>query len=409
MDASNLTKSALFLTKKVTTKWKSRLAGSDACLESADFLEKELSGFCDQTKSEEFKIRPGSFLGYIRINIVLYFLSLLALIFHQFLIALITANLSVLITVLQFFFYKEFIDFLYPRKTGKNVYGTIEPSGEVKQQIIISGHHDSAHIFNFLEENPKTYNRKVISGTLTQFGMFILSWILFIVNATRSLNSILFWIVVGILALASYNLYHLWYFYDKKRGTPGAGDNLVCVALAIEIGKYFAGQKKNGNELKHTKLIIASWDAEECGLRGARDFAKKHEQELKSIKTYNFNLECMYDSNEMHFLKSDLNGFVSLSVEMAKECSAVAEKLGYPVNTISFPMLAGGTDAAEFAKKGIETTTLVAMDWHKRDHESVYHTTKDTVEAVDKKAVKRSIEIGIEYIKEKDKTANKST
>lgn len=402
MDISKHVQSAWRLTEEVTTTWTSRLAGSRECLECAEYLKGELSSFCDTTSSQKFDIRPGSFLGYIRINIVLYFIALVALLFGQIYVALIAANLSVLITVLQFFFYKEFVDFLFPQKEGRNVYGSIEPSGEVKQQIIISAHHDSAHIFNFLEKDPSTYNKKVLSATLTQLGLFFVSWILVTLDMIDILHPVLYWSSVGLLILASYNLYHLWYFYDLKKGTPGAGDNMICVAIAMEIGKYFSNLKKNQNPLKHTRLVIASWDAEECGLRGARAFVKKHKDDLQRIKTYNLNLECMYAHEELHFLNSDLNNFVPLSQKMAEEGVAIARDLSYSTKILSFPLLAGGTDAAEFAKNGIEATTLVAMSWEKRDHTSVYHTTRDILAHVDQEAVRRSIEIGREYVLRKD-------
>ena len=394
--------SAFNLTEIVTTRWSSRLAGSEACLECAHYLHQELSGFCDRVKSEEFSIHPGSFLGYIRINIVLYAVAVVALAFQQIYVAFATANISVLITVLQFFYYREFIDFLFLRKMGKNVYGIIEPSHETKQQVIISAHHDSAHVFNLLEKDPASYNKKVLRGTMTQLGLLVIIWVLFIADFFVDFNPAHYLLAAGILTLASYNLNHLWYFYDKQRGTPGAGGNMICVAIAIEIGRYFSQLKRLGRGLKHTQLIIGSWDAEECGLRGARSFVKKHQTELIKTKSYNLNLECMYDHKELHFLDSDLNNFVRLSTEMARECTTISENLGYPTKILSFPFLAGGTDAAEFAKRGIAATTLVGMSWQKRDHTSVYHTTRDTVDAVDEEAVKRSIEIGIEYVMSKD-------
>lgn len=400
---TQMTAAAMAFTAEVTSRWPSRLAGSKACLACADYLEETLARFCDETNSQVFSVRPAAFLGYIRINIGLYVVALLALFFEQVLLATLVANLSVLITVLEFFIYKEFVDFLYPEKQGKNVFGRIEPRGEVKQQIIISAHHDSAHIFNFLEKDPTTYVRKVLAGTATQLGFFLLSWLLLILHWTGVQSDVLHWGVTLLLTLAAVNLYPLWFFYDKN-GTPGAGDNLVCTALAIEIGRYFAKERAAGRPLESTRLIIGSWDAEECGLRGARAYVNQHKAELESLKTYNFNLECMYDHRAMTFLRSDLNNFVQLSNEMAHEAAAIGKDLGFEVGVHPFPFLAGGTDAAEFAKAGVEATTLAAMDWESRVADTAYHTTRDTIDAVDSEAVLRSIKIGIEYVLKKDQT-----
>ena len=399
---SAMTQSAMSFTKTITTRWNSRLAGSKACLECAEYLNKYMAGFCDSTGTQEFSVRPGAFLGYIRINIVLYFLGLAALYFRQLELAVTLASLSMLITILEFFIYKEFVDPLFSKKNAINVFGTLEPSGKILQQIIISAHHDSAHIFNFLEKDPLSYNRKVLSATLTQLAMFILAWILLFLQILAVPSEFIHWLVVGLLTLASVSLIPFWFFYDPK-GTPGAGDNLVCTALAMEIGKYFAQQKQQSQALKHTRIMISSWDAEECGLRGARAFTKKYKDDLLKLKTFNLNLECMYDHNEMRFLTSDLNNFVPLSKKMAEECTELSRQLGFSIGTSPFPFLGGGTDAAEFAKIGVEATTLAAMNWTKRDQSSAYHTTRDTIEAVDKVAVARSIALGIQYVLQKDR------
>jgi len=401
-----LTKRAMAFTKDVTTKWDSRIAGSQACQDCAAFIRDTIDGFCDRSKIEEFNVRPGAFLGYIRINVALYIIGLLALFFNLFLLAVLLASLSVLITVLEFFYYREFVDFLFPKRVGKNVIGEIDPDGEILQQVIISAHHDSAHIFNFLQDDPASYNSKVLVGTLAMFSMFVVSWLLFLLDIFNATPYVLYWGLVAFLVLAIYPTVRMWFFY-KKRGTPGAGDNLVCSAIAIEVARYFADKKRVGAGLKHTKVIVASWDAEEAGLRGSRAFVRAHKDHLLGIKTYNFNLECMYDHNELSLLVNDLNSFVPLSRDMVAGISDVASRLGYDVPESQFPIMAGGTDAAEFAKAGVEATTLAAMSWTNRGEDPAYHTTRDTIEAVDPIAVSRSIEIGVKYIEEKDNKIGK--
>ncbi|MEO1436568.1 MAG: hypothetical protein AAFV80_13600, partial [Bacteroidota bacterium] len=155
MNLTSMTQRAMQLTETVTTRWTSRIAGSAACLASADYLKTYLSAFCDRAYTHSFKVRPGGFLGYFKINVVLYFLALLSLLGQVFWLAALLAGIPVVATIFEFFFYREFVDFLFPEKEGKNVVGVIEPTGPVKQQIVVSGHHDSAHIFNFLVDKPE--------------------------------------------------------------------------------------------------------------------------------------------------------------------------------------------------------------------------------------------------------------
>ncbi|MEM6633739.1 MAG: M28 family peptidase [Bacteroidota bacterium] len=388
-------------TKEVCSRWTARLTGSEACRACADYLAETFESFCDRVEVQEFAVRPGAFLGYIRINVGLFFGGFLAIFFQQIEIAVFLSSLALLITVLEFFIYKEFVDFLFPKKFGKNVIGSIEPVEELKQQIIVSAHHDSAHIFNFLANNPKSYPRKIILATVAQLLMFLGAWIIWIFVLNGYQVDVLYWGMAALLTLTVVDVGRMWFFYAAE-GTPGAGDNMICTAVALEIGKYLAEQKKQGKGLKHTRIVIASWDAEEAGLRGSRAFVKQNRGDLSQIKTYNYNLECLYDHRAMAFLISDLNSFVPLSKALASDCQDAAKELGYEIPTAPFPFLAGGTDAAELAKAGVEATTLIGMDFNTKGEGIAYHTLRDTIEAVDEVAVERSIAIGLEYIARKD-------
>ena len=400
-DLKAMTDTAMSFTADVTTRWNSRLVGSVSCLECGNYLLQCFDKFCDTTHIQEFKVNPRAFLAFFKISVVCYFITLLALWFKFLVIAGIISTISVFVIITQFFFYKEVIDFLYPQKLGQNVFGSIEPIDEVKQQIIISAHHDSAHIFNYLADDAASFPRKIMISNSSVFAIAIVSWGL-VIAQTLGLNiTSPTFISATIFTILAYWVGNLWFFFDE-RGTPGAGDNMVCTALAMEVGKYFAQQKKNNKGLQHTRVIVASWDGEEAGLRGARAYIKKYKTELQTVKTYNFNLECMYDHEQLAFLTSDLNSFVPLSIDMVDECLAVSKDLDINIKKVAFPFLGGGTDAAEFAKAGIEATTLAGMQWVDRGEEPAYHTLRDTIDAVDPIAVSKSIELGIHYIMRKD-------
>ena len=60
--------------------------------------------------------------------------------------------LSILILVFQFFLYKPFIDFLYPKKSGCNVIGTVEPIADIAEAKVICssiGYPVMLVLFNF--------------------------------------------------------------------------------------------------------------------------------------------------------------------------------------------------------------------------------------------------------------------
>ncbi len=387
----------LTYTETLIEKFGPRRAGSKACQDCADALYQELNSFADDAKVEEFGVHTGAFLGWIRILVTFYALGI---VFLWLQLPLVTAGLlfiGILIMVFQFFLYKHTIDFLFPRKTGKNVVGIVDPEGEVKQQIIISGHHDSASIFNFFIHQPKLYALRVMGGIGILVTIFVLSFALTLISAAQTLVSL-----VAILAsVGALIVLQLWFFASSKC-TPGAGDNLVASAMAVEALRQISKDKKEGKTLKHTRVIALSFDAEEEGLRGAYAFAKKNEDMLKSTPTYLYNVDCPYDLKDMFFLTSDINGSVKLSESFANACSISAKKLGYDTKVKPIAFLTGGTDAGELAKVGVDATTMMAMPWDNSERAAVYHTPNDTIDAVEKEAIEAGLQIFFDMVYTKD-------
>ncbi len=400
MKIENMVEGAKAFAQSTIDAFGPRLTGGKSCKEAADKIEQELRGVCDTMQKQELKVHPGAFLGWIRILVVLYLISVVMLWLRLPIVSVVLLALGILIMVLQFFFYKAFIDFLYPAKTGVNVCGVIEPQGEVKQQIIISGHHDSARVFNFFIHQPKLYGLRVTGG----IGFLVFIFVCSIFNFAFAGAAWLWILAASLASLGVLLIAQLWFFASKK-GTPGAGDNLFAVALGIEAMKEFAMQKKAGNGLLHTRVKLVSFDAEEEGLRGAKAYAIAHESEFKEIPTYVYNIDCPYYLKDLFFLTTDINTSVQLSEEMARECAQIASRLGYKADVKPITFLTGGTDAGELSKRGAHATTLMAMPWDNTERSAVYHTPNDTVDNVEQKVLAAALEIFMSFVKEKDEKA----
>ena len=404
---SSDTNDVLQFTGKIIDKFGPRLTGDPSTKKTADLLKDEFGGYCDSTEIQEFDVHPKTFLGWIKLLVIIFIIGLILLWFNQALITAIGITIGIIIMIMEFFLYYEFVDFLWKKKKGYNVIGKIEPKGEVKQQIIISGHIDSAYIFNFFIHQPKLYSLRILGGIGFVVLMFIGSWVWVIIQAiTGAPPAAWFSLTFKILLTISIFLVGQLYFFTSNKGTPGAGDNLVSVCIADKVGKKFYEQKKNGNGLENTRLVITGWDGEECGLRGARAYVKKNLAEMKEIPTFNFNMDCPYLLKDLFFLTSDVNCSVRLSENMAKECKEISDKLGYPAKLKPIEFLTGGTDAGEFGRYGIEATTLVAMPWGGNERYDAYHTPKDVVSAIEPEVVEASLKIICEYISKKDMGLN---
>ena len=390
MDFDKITGSVFERTQKLIDKFGPREAGSKSCQNCAEEIFNDLKGFADSAKKQEFDVHTGAFLGWIRILVVLYAISVAMLWLNMPLVSGILLLSGILIMVFQFFLYKHFIDFLFPKKTGVNVWGAVEPEGEVKRQVIISGHHDSARVFNFFIHQPKLYALRVTGG----IGILIFICVLSFVFALLPIGSV---IPAVLASLGAVIVLQLWFFYSSK-STPGAGDNLIASMMAVEALRSI----KSASKLKHTRVIAASFDAEEEGLRGAYAFAKANAKMLKEVPTYLYNIDCPYYLKDMFFLTSDINASVQLSEEFAKKCGEAADSLGYKVQVKPITFLTGGTDAGELAKYGVQATTMMAMPWDNTERAAVYHTMNDTCDAVERHAVKAGLEVFFEVVKAMD-------
>ncbi len=386
---------ALAFTGRLVDQFGPRPTGAESTLASAQVLLEEARPLADRTWSEDFSVSPGAFLGWIRILVVFSVISIALLWFELYLWAALLVTLGLVIMVNQFFYYREMIDFLYPKRTGRNVLAALEPEGEPLGQLIISGHHDSAFVVNFLVHQPELYAVRVVGGIGVQVLFFLTSWTLTVWTLVSGNTPA--WGTIAAIAFSVLFLLtgQIWWFVSSK-ATPGAGDNLASTAAAWETLREFAGRKVRGEGLKHLRLVAASWDAEEAGLRGSRRWVANKKDGRLDLPTWNLNLECLYDADDMFFLTSDVNGTVQLSKELAGRCQRLMRARGRDLVARDIVFLTGGTDAAELAKGGAQATCLVGMHWGNTSRAAVYHTPADVLEAVSKDAVAQAIQLSVD-------------
>ena len=187
--------------------------------------------------------------------------------------------------------YWEVLDPLFPKATGYNVFGTIEPEGEVRQQVIVSAHHDAAYVFQLIARVPKYYARFITGGIL----FLVLGFLVSLVGTILAIFHISLPGWIPLVLIAGSLLLLPLAFFTTGQVSPAAGDNMISVAIANETAKLFRDARQAGaNPLRHTRLMMASFDAEEAGLRGARAVSKKHGEELLRTKTYVLNIDTLH-------------------------------------------------------------------------------------------------------------------
>ncbi|OHT08867.1 putative aminopeptidase [Tritrichomonas foetus] len=406
-EIKDIARDALKLTQKIIDDFGPRLCGSESCQNAAESLLNEMKKHCMKTYKEEFDVHPDAFFGFIKVGIVCFMCSTICVFLNQLFIGLLFSLFGVLQIIFEYIFYYHFLDRFYPKKTGYNVYGVIDPEGEVKRNVILSGHHDSAHIFNFYYDNPELYMVREIRGFLLILLLFITMVVINVMKFRRgdafelSFTTTYRIILGSILFLLFFWVQPLWYFLNEK-GTPGAGDNLASSSMIVMLSKYMKERRLNGKDLKNTRVYFCSFDGEECGLRGARAFWRKHKKEFELAPTYNINADCPYYYDELRFLTKDINWTVNLSEELASACVEAAKEQGFEARKEPIRFLCGATDAGEAALNGVKATTLLSIPFTNADRPTVYHTPDDVVEHVEPRAIEQALAVMVNVIDKLD-------
>jgi hypothetical protein len=391
---------ALQFTDDIVKNFPDRLAGSDSCNGAGKTITEEFSLHCDSNsvKRESFAFHPAACVKIVRPLVILYVIAIVFIFLKMPVVSLFCLLMSLAVFSSQIVFYKKIFDPFFPKAQGYNIFGIVEPDHDVKQQIILCGHHDAAYVFHYMALSPRLYPFVVFGGILP-----------FLLGIGLSIACIIMgsppWWILFLMATSFVLVLPLWWF-TTDTVSPGAGDNMIAVALANEVTRILADRKKSGdNSLRHTRIVCLSVDAEESGLRGSMAYVSRHAQELAATKSYALCFDTLYKADKLIFFNNDMNLTTDLSDSMANDLTNIAKELGYGARVARMPWGGGSTDAAAFARGGIEATCMLAFDLNvgRLPKDLVYHTLKDTTNAIEPAMVEQAINVTIDYILNKDK------
>jgi aminopeptidase YwaD len=378
-----------------------RLTGSPACSAAAQELAAELRSFADSVRIDQFPVHPGVFYAYTKVLPAVYAAGLLVLIvFPRFsLLPALALCLGIALMLFQFAFYVHVGDGLFRRRTGFNVEGIVEPAGTAERELIISGHHDSAPVARIFSS---PFRRLYALAIFVPYVFFIVELVILVSRFLAGGASTPPWevhfLIAGLPFAAGY-----FCMVALRQGSPGAGDNLIASVLAIRLGREIA--QRRGDLLRGTRLRIVSFDAEEAGLRGAAAYMRGRAK-ATALPCVHLNLDSLYDPRELQVLTSDINGSVPLSRAMVEQLEECAKECGVPLRRFALIFGAGGTDAAESARIGMPSTTLIAMPTNVFRGDLVYHTPRDTAEHIAPGVVAACMRIAIAYLRRLDSGAS---
>ena len=184
-----------------------------------------------------------------------------------------------------------------------------------------------------------------------------------------------------------------------SEGHPDKVADLISDAVLDAVLTQDPMARVAAETLTNTGLVVL---AGEITSHAKVDYIKVARETLKSIPTYNINMDSIYRLQDLRFLKSEINGTVPLDEKLGEKCKEIAKSLGYNIPSMNMPFGGGSTDAAEFAKAGIPALSIIGLDTTFTSGDVPYHTNFDTVDKIEPKAVLACMQIAEQFILEID-------
>lgn len=385
------------LIRRVLDEIGPRPACSEAERRLGRLLVREWMPVCDAVSMESFRCSPRAFLGVLPLSVLAYFAAVIL----YWLYPPASPPLAALSFSLVFFEivrYREFVDFLFPRKKGWNVTGVIRPRGEARQRVIVSAHQDSAYEFRLWHHlGTAAVWLTALAGAAI---VFILAG-----GIARTLawfggsEGAMVYTAMGIVAIALSPVVGLFLLFKSGRAVPGAMDDMAGVAVVSGLARYLDDARHDGSFFpRSTEVVLLATSAEEAGLRGAKRYAEKHMAEMRQKPTYALFLDGIYDERLLTVTDSELFTGARHDAGLVRLAQEAAAGRGWPIRKRWIPV--GGTDAAAFSLRGIPAVCLHCQDTSRLV--SNYHTRHDTLENIRPRSLSVSLQMVIDMIERLD-------
>jgi aminopeptidase YwaD len=390
-DYEDLAEEAIRLTTALTEAHGSRVSGSPGGDGPRAELKALLERHCSRVDEEAFPLHPEALYSIGKVFALVYAIGLAAILIGGAWglgIGLAAMLLGTAFFILQFILYRDAFDRLFKELRGANLVGAVEPEGEARRQAIVVGHLDSARIYSFYERQPGLFPLRLLLAVLSFF-FCLFALAAGLAQAASGLAGPMLpaW-ARGAAAFGA--LFALpMYGYVSKMGSPGAGDNLIGCAIGLALAEMFG---LRGARLRETRLIFLFTDGEESGQKGAKAFIRDNEALLRSLPTRVVNVDSIYQREDLALLRRDRNGLTPLSGRLSEELREAAKSRGHDFALRSIPFCGGGTDAAQFARAGLETASVIGMPIEANRKDILFHTSRDLPAAISVQAVAAVIE-----------------
>ena len=175
----------------------------------------------------------------------------------------------------------------------------------------------------------------------------------------------------------------------------GANDNLSGIAILQGIAESLGNREQIVAD--YTKVLLVAFGSEEAGLRGSKQWMKRHKDELAGKPFYFLNFDGIAKSDDMHVINRERTLGVSYNPEVVRMVVKSAEQVGIKLKCRELPF--GATDGSAVVQGGFSNgASMEAMDIDKPEVKQWYHTINDTADEVEPEALERARKLSMEFI-----------
>lgn len=386
----------------ICENFKNRLPGTQSERDAQDYLKKELETYADTVISEDFDVHPGAFFGFIPPAAIFSLLSVLcywlaARVGNWMTVAaIVMMTLAVLMFIFEFLFYREFVDFLFPKKVSRNVYGVRRAEENPTRRIIFGGHTDAVNEwrYSYLGEI-KGLAPVMAGGIVGMLYVFFANVAYFIKILASGYTAVALtgvWKVIGIIMFVFVPfLFAIIFFINYKVVVDGANDNLTADYIAMSVMKIL---KEKEIRFKNTEVGCLLAGSEEAGIRGSRAFARRHKKELQEIETVFIAMDTMREIEALAVYTTGCTGTVHSDEAVGDLIHEAGVNCG--IDMPRADLYPGAIDSDAFAQEGLMAAGFCGVNHNPKRY---YHTREDTPDNMSPECVQLSLEICLEALK----------
>jgi hypothetical protein len=337
-------------------------------------MANQLSLWSDTVTKENFTVHPHAFIGTLDLNALCAMFSIICFILSVwFSLKWLTAIsvLFVIITLVTYIFehalYRQFIDFLYPKKTSQNVMAIRKAEKETKQRIIICGHADASYYMPMMQKSNST---TIMVMTLFALIGYLICLVIGLLTIFANMPQHILIAFCIFQVLMFIPLTFFLFFVDWNTVVDGANDNLTGCFLGMSILKEMA---ESNQRLAYTDVCCLITGGEESGLRGAFAYAKSHKHELLDTNSIVIAVDTIHEKEHLMIYPRGIYWTQKNSEEVCELLRAAGKECGVSLKDSGF--YPGATDAEAFSRNEIKAAALCAVS-HKPSN--YYHAITDT-------------------------------